>query len=721
MKLKTKIWTMVALVGLMLPFVTACTDNDPDDEYLYTFTGQMMSEYLKSHAEYSGYTEIVEKAGLMDLLSAYGTYTCFVPSNEAVQKYLEEHNMSSVADLSAEQCDTIARAHLATTIYSTFDLITSDNDGGKGGFINMNKRFIDAKMTRDANNQAVILLNDAAIIAYETQNDSVQNGMVQPIDAVLENSTLMIPEEMKKNPNISLYYYAFEKTGLNDTMMVYEDFSYVRSDEQFRYKSGTCTPEIAITPEKRLIGFTAFVVPDATLLAKGYITTDPKADRDQALKELYATAQGIYGGSATFDESTLKNADNPLRKFMAYHVLPRKVEKPEYLTVRDDVGLYTNLWDPTEWYETLLPYAMMKVSKYTCKVSSAPTLPDTLHYVNRRYDNLFSIPGSKVNYSVESEYKNNCENGYYFYVDDIIKYDTQVRENVFNARMRVDMSALFPELMTNAHRMNGDYQDGDGDATINKNKPNQGYCYWYPQGYLTGVTLQGTGKLVYRRPRWGFYSYNGDEMIVQENFDVSFRLPPVATAGNYQVRLGYAGMKGVRTIAQFYFGEEEVPTTTTNLPVDMDVQMTDASLLGENFKILYNGERKNYYEVRNAAYPATGEGDQDAKDLLAKDQKVLKNKGFYRGAFGCGPGIPSKNEHAGYNGNSEWHWTEQSQTFRIVLCSDKPMVPGKYYYIRIRKATNLIRGNNECMLDYIEVVPKSVYGISEGDNREDDL
>ena len=715
MKLKNKILSLVAFVGLAIPCVTSCTD-EPAEEYLYSFTGQMMSDYLQSHEEYSLFSSIVEKAGMMDMLSTYGTYTCFVPTNEAVEKYLQERNCSSVNDLTAALCDTIVRTHMATTVLSTYDL--------EDGYVNMNKRSISADTLRDANNHAVIQLNKMAVIMYETQNDSVQNGIMQPIDAVLENSSLMIPEEMMKNSRVTLYTYAFEKTGLSDSMTVSEDFTYVRSSEQYGpYKSGTCPDEIAITPEKRLLGFTAFVVPDDVLMAKGYISHDPKTDKNAALKDLYAQACAIYGGDpSAFDIDNLDKEDNPLRKFMAYHVLPRKMEKPEYLTVRDDVGLYTNLWDPTEWYETMLPYAMVKVEKFTAKIKGVAINPDTLHYVNRRYDSQFAIRGAQVQHDVEAEYKNNCENGFYFYIDDILKYDSDVREKVFNARMRVDMSALFPELMTNGHRMNGDYKDSDGDATINKNKPNQGYNYWYPNGYLTGVTIQGSGKLVYRRPRWGFYSYNGDEMIVQENFDVSFRLPPVATAGNYQVRLGYAGMRGVRTIAQFYFGEEEVPTTTTNVPIDMDVQMNDAALLGDNFRLDYgdDGKRKDYHEVRIAAYPSdNSEGDKDAKDLLASDQKTLKNKGYYRGAYGCGPGIPSKGETAGYGEN--WHWADQSQTFRVVLCTDKYMQPGKYYYVRIRKATNLKRGNNECMLDYIEVVPKSVYGISEGDNREDDL
>ena len=69
--------------------MVSCTD-EPDAENFYTFTGEMMSDYLKNRAQYSDFKTIVERAKLMDLLATYGQYTCFLPSNEAVQQYLKE-------------------------------------------------------------------------------------------------------------------------------------------------------------------------------------------------------------------------------------------------------------------------------------------------------------------------------------------------------------------------------------------------------------------------------------------------------------------------------------------------------------------------------------------------------------------------------------------------------------------------------------------------------
>ena len=110
-----------AMNGLLL---TGCSD-DPSAENFYTFTGEMMSDYLNNRPEYSDFAYIVDQADLTDLLSAYGHYTCFLPSNDVMAKFLQKKGLNSVEDLTKEQCDTIARTHLVNNMYATLDM----NDG----------------------------------------------------------------------------------------------------------------------------------------------------------------------------------------------------------------------------------------------------------------------------------------------------------------------------------------------------------------------------------------------------------------------------------------------------------------------------------------------------------------------------------------------------------------------------------------------------------------
>ena len=112
---KIKKLGLIGLMGLMGLTMTNCSD-EPDSEYFYTFTGEMMSDWLKSpdRPEYSEFAEIVQRAGLMDLLATYGHYTCFAPNNDAVDKFLKSRGLSSVSQLSDADCDTIARTHLVS-------------------------------------------------------------------------------------------------------------------------------------------------------------------------------------------------------------------------------------------------------------------------------------------------------------------------------------------------------------------------------------------------------------------------------------------------------------------------------------------------------------------------------------------------------------------------------------------------------------------------------
>ena len=72
MKLLRNIFIGVACLGSFI----ACEDK-MDSEHYYTFTGEMMSDYIQNRPEYSDFARVVERAELMDLLSAYGHYTCF--------------------------------------------------------------------------------------------------------------------------------------------------------------------------------------------------------------------------------------------------------------------------------------------------------------------------------------------------------------------------------------------------------------------------------------------------------------------------------------------------------------------------------------------------------------------------------------------------------------------------------------------------------------------
>ena len=212
--------------------MTSCSD-EPDSQYFYTFTGEMLSDYISNREQYSDFKTIVERADMMDLLSTYGRYTCFLPDNKAVEAYLQKRGLSSVDDLSAADCDTIARTHLVQNMYSTFEMNLD--------FLptyNMQGRYLATKAAVDEKGNAVIQIEgNAHIIFSDTlengqivhQNDSVENGIVQPVNMVIEKSNCYIADILRDNKNLSLFHEALVATGVNREIEKIEDVTYSKN------------------------------------------------------------------------------------------------------------------------------------------------------------------------------------------------------------------------------------------------------------------------------------------------------------------------------------------------------------------------------------------------------------------------------------------------------------------------------------------------------------
>ena len=637
-----------------------------------------MSEYLYGHEEFSDFTKIVERAGMMDLLATYGAYTCFPPTNDAVKTYLNKHGLSSISDLTDADCDTIARTHLVDNMYAT-----SDMDDGVLTTANMNRRYIEVSHGMDEDDNAVVFLNGTSHIIFTMQDDSVENGIMQPITEVLESSNRMILDVMRTNPNIALYVDALEQAGFADSLYQYRDDEWDPSVyPRYRYVSHV-NKETATVPDEKRVGFTLFIPTDSVLREKYNITT---------VEDLYKKACEIYdevypedANADYHDFAHIRHPKNPLNRFLAYHIVTRDVKGWNYLTPVKDVGILTSVMNPVDWYETMLPHTMMKFERLTVRKWAGSSIVGQ-RYVNRRYDNEFSIPGARIYAKVEDDYKQDALNGRYFYVDDILAFDTTTRDIVDNARIRMDFSTIFPELMTNDIRLNErnggmKFQDPDYDET-----GKYGRNYYFPNGYLKGVTINEGCHFVYRRPHDYYDSYEGDEMNLFGDFDITFKIPPVPYEGDWQIRIGFAA-EPTRGVAQIYFDDKP-----QGIPLDMTRQLNDPSILGADWKADYNSM---------------------SQIDLSTDQKVLKNKGYYRGAAGG-------YRYNGAGATTTTIFATQPHTIRLVICTTH-IDPNKDHYLRIRSVSVKQGNDNEFMLDYLELVPKSVYGVTDEGQMEDML
>ncbi len=688
--LKYNILCVISFATLLAPSLSSCSD-EPSSENFYTFTGEMASDYLKNREQYSEFKDIVERAGLMDLLSTYGHYTCFVPSNDAVNNYLSSIGKSSVSDLTDADCDTIARTHLVNNMYTTIEMSQD-----RLPTANMLGRYIATSSGFDENNNAVIYLEGVSKILFELQDDSVENGVMQPIDKVIEKSNNYISDLLRDNPRISTFYNALLATDVISEIMKVEDESYDRTAyPRYYYKSHTWN-EVGWVPDTKKYGYTVFVEPDELLESKyGIAKGDLHALYNKAC-ELYDPVypEDVSKEGHSFDHLT--DSINPLHRYMQYHILTRYTAGTSDLTPMDvnigkvngAFGFEESLINPVDWFQTLLPHTMIKVEKLT--------LADYLgngtrgeRYINRRYDNTYKIEGSHIDATIESDVIHDGLNGHYFYVDDIVAFSYDVQNKVQNMRIRMDFSTVFPEVMTNGLRFEGDpTKDDDASRPDDSATPKNGRNYYFPLGYLDGVTFSNC-YVVLRRPHINFWSWQGDEWNLFGDYDFTFRLPPIPYSGDWQIRLGFCAIE-TRGVMQVYF--DGVPQ---GIPLDMTKYLNSEMYIGDRF----------------VTDEGPGAYDKMTDEEKAEEQKLLKNLGAYR--------APRSIFH--FSTSDKFFFVGNERTYRRILCQTY-MDATKDHYIRFRVASDGKQGNNnEFMLDYLEMVPKSVYGVDSDGEMEDDL
>ncbi len=670
--------------------LTSCSD-EPDGENFYTFTGEMASDYLKNRSQYSQFSAIVERAGLMDLLSTYGKYTCFVPNDSAVTAYLSRHGKNSVSDLSREDCDTIARTHLVANMYSTMEM-TQD----RLATANMLGRYIATSSGFDADGNAVVILEGIAQIYNTLKDDSVENGIMQPINMVIEKSNSYITDVLRDNPKISTYYQALVATGMLEELSLVDDPTWdPKSHSKYYYKSHTWS-EVAWVPDTKKYGFTFFVVPDDVLTQKyGIAKGDVRALYEKAC-ELYDPVypQDVNAPGHSFEN--LSDSVNPLRRFIQYHILNKYVAGTADLTpmevnigvVNGAFGFDESLINPVDWHYTLLPHTMMKVEQLTVSDYAGHGIMRE-RYINRRYDKTYNIEGQHIDATVETDNVHDAINGHYFYVDDIVAFTDQVKNIVQNDRIRMDFSSVFPEVVCNGLRYEGNpTQDDSNDTPDDSSTPKNGRNYYFPMGYLDGVSFTNC-SVVLRRPHINFWSWQGDEWNLFGDYDFTFRIPPVPYSGDWQIRLGFCALE-TRGVMQVYF--DGVPQ---GIPLDMTKFLNSDLYIGDRFET----------DETAAKYDAMSDEDK------AQEQKLLKNLGAYR--------APRSIFH--FSTSAKFYFVGNERTYRRILCQTY-IDATKDHYLRFRVASDGKQGNNnEFMLDYLELVPKSVYGVDGDGDMEDDL
>ncbi len=711
MKVRNKILSLSAafMCALASVSVSSCSDDIPADKY-YTFTGKMLSDYLMENPQYSKFVQIINKSSqsqrgvdLMDLISTYGQYTCFAPDNNAVDSYLKANGYASVSDIPADVCDTIARTHLVNgRIYGTMDLQGSTSLST----VNMNNRYLQIQdgyaYTEDADTlyttdtleivgkedlHPTYRMNRSGYVRFDAANDSVENGIVHSVTSVLTSSNQSIADLLEENPNVSNFSNAMQITGLSNyirSMIKDERWEKVRDQYEPKHVYSGSQTDYCHLPETKNYGFTVFACPDKVLKDRYGITT---------MQEFYDYAKSIYGGE-DLDVNDPANADklqdpkSPLRRLIAYNILKSKGMYADLTTI---CTIETTQVNPTEWYATLDSLTTIKVERLT--VSRFIDKGDENDKRNDLYLNRGDMSrgdmtkGIHVLRDVEGNYEMEGLNGVYYLTNGLADYGEITKQTVFNTRMRIDMYTMFPELMTNNirdGRTNNYIANSDNpDKTVTS--PN----YWFPNGYLDNVKVNDDGIFLFQSQHNTYWSYEGDEFNLASevnSYDIEFNLPSVPS-GTYQIRLGFCAMAS-RGICQFYLDGEP-----KGIPFDM---------------------RNTNFRARTGLFSLT-DNNMSAEEIEAA-KKNAHNLGWYHGPKSVF-NFSTEGTKDGTNAAKNLFCNNEG-TVRYVLTTTT-LDENVQHRVRIKSVWAV--GTALVMIDYFELVPKSVYGVEGAGRAEDDL
>ena len=667
-----------ALLPLLLVSLFAwvgCTDDRISDSY-YTFTGETVASYLKANEDYSRFVSVLERANLLDLLSTYGEFTCFAPTNAAIDSFLLTRSLGSVEELSKADCDTLAKNHLIRSLCFTTDLedgpISSTNDMG---------RYLDfTTKTVTKNGQLTLgyFINKTAEMVI--RDDTVVNGVVHTLDRVIQPSNLFLPQLMAEDTTISIFVELMRRTGIDKKLEAWIDETYTigadsaewatDNSDPLKWKDG---PRNAIYPAKRFFGFTAFVEKDVVYeryFGKKGITADEVIERINSGSFVYDPRNPTYTYTYGTDDASLKDSTNVVYRFVAYHILDRKAGYNHWnvsAAIREDQAVY-ELLDPQDFFETMCPYTMMKFQ----------TTQHGMLYINRRRINegalavrdaadpyAAAIEGVRVFTSSEAgNVEQEARNGFYHYVDKLLVYDETTVNNVLKTRFRMDATTLSPDFQNNQgrHRTSDVVERGEGRQNVTRYKPG-----FVKNFFFTDQTLIG----VRNDPDWS-PSYQRDGLDFLGQYDFTVKLPPVPQ-GTYEVRIGINAAND-RGIVQIYFDGKGC-----GIPIDMRIYKSDPRIGAVD--------------------------DTEDEEANRRNDKDLKNRGYLKG--------PDSWKTGTVNDANQVTHRQNTNAMRIVLATES-LQEGKAHYLRFKSVMDNPMGLFP--FDYLELCPKDVYGNPEGED-----
>ncbi len=197
-------------VCLLLVYLWGCKK----DAIIYNTTDEVnITGYLDKYPEqFSEFRKILDITGNAGFLGAYGIYTAFIPTNDAVKAYLQESGKTSLEQVDVQELKNLVRFHLIEDTLST-----SSFTDGKLPSLTMYGQYLITGAS-NVNGVSKITVNRQASIVQA--NIHVGNGVIHAIDHVLQPAKFTLAQMVENDPKYSIFSQVLKETGLYDTLNI---------------------------------------------------------------------------------------------------------------------------------------------------------------------------------------------------------------------------------------------------------------------------------------------------------------------------------------------------------------------------------------------------------------------------------------------------------------------------------------------------------------------
>jgi len=686
-----KLHKWICFIVLAVAIFVGCTE-DVDTSARYVFRERTIASYLEDHEQFSEYVRLLKEQKVSDvsetsvyqLMTAYGYYTCFAPTNDAIQKYLDSLVIKGIipeADWNSFPDErTLDSIRSVLVLNSILDGTKQEKTYITPEFPKTNEEFdintmADRKIsvTYDKKDLDSCSIDGICPVSKKNRDIEAINGFIHEVGYVINPSNETLGSTLHKftldpESNLSIMAKLVEACGLVDSLSKVKDERY----EQL-YKTGAFPSfkwqlrgwEIP-APEHRKYGYTLFAETD------DFWEAELSKDReDITLSDIanWAENKGYYPDAINDDNYTEEN--NLLNQFTTYHLLPQRIPVDKLALHYNERGYnYKNknqapvipVW---AHYVTMGKRRLLRI--WESAESGGPYLNRFPKLNNGRQEDYHEKECSEENRGIEIKTDESSGiikliNAVIYPIHAPLAYTDRVRSELAKQRLRYDAWELQPEAMNNDMRL------------VSKTD-----AIWYfssdpDKQYFQNVTVNSkrTNFMLLSGRDQNWPNYQGDELLAEGVYDITITLPPVPMTGVYEIRMGVSTYSGTRGICQVYWGSRKDQLVPQGIPVNMQ--------LGGNSENNMLGWEK----------------DTEDDDYNAEVDKKMRNNGFMKGPKYI---VASA-------GGTETNRMNAGATRRIVV--RETMSPDVVYYMRF-KTVQPDFTQKQLFVDYLEWCPKEVF------------